>query len=37
MIKANSGKALIFELSIIATLKILLKLRLNTKSMQLLV
>jgi hypothetical protein len=37
MIKANSGKALIFKLSIIATLKILSKLRLNTESMQLLV
>jgi hypothetical protein len=35
MIKANSGKAPIFELSIIARLKIPLKLRLNTESMRL--
>jgi hypothetical protein len=35
MIKANSGKAPIFELGMIATLKILPKLRLNTESMRL--
>jgi hypothetical protein len=37
MIKANSGRSPIFELGIIVTLKIPSKLRLNTKSVRLLV